>query len=50
MRKSFNELNSDELLELLTEYRGNKVITDYGWKIDFSIKWFYENKHKGFLK
>lgn len=50
MRKSFSELNSDELSMLLTEYQRNKVITDYGWKVDFSTKWFYENKHKGFKK
>lgn len=50
MRKKFSELSSLELSELLTEYRKNKINTSYGWKIDFSIRWFYENKHKGFYK
>lgn len=50
MRKLFNELSSLELSELLNEYQKNKINTDYGWKINFSIKWFYMNKHKGFYK
>ncbi len=50
MRKNFNELSSSELSELLSEYRNHKVETMYGWMIEFSIKWFYENKHEGFFK
>lgn len=50
MRKLFNELSSVELSELLFEYHQHKVITDYGWNVPFSIKWFYANRHKGFYK
>lgn len=46
MHKKFNELSSTELSALLKEYHKHKVNTDYGWNINFSIKWFYENQYK----
>lgn len=49
-RKQFDELNSKELSQLLSDYREHKIITEYGYKIPFSIKWFYVSKHVGFYK